>query len=221
MCGRYSLAADPEELMEELGLDALPEGWTRRYNIAPTQPAAVVTNREPTRVRMHHFGLIPHWADSASIGSRMINARRETLAQKPAFRDAYATRRCLVLADGFYEWQRQDGRKQPYYVHLPGRRPFGFAGLWALWRGPDGRDVPSCTIVTAPAVGPLADLHDRMPVIVPRDLRSAWLAPDPKGDRELAPLLDATPAADLQAHPVSPFVNTPAHEGPECIAPLT
>ncbi|MFW6050883.1 MAG: SOS response-associated peptidase [Myxococcota bacterium] len=220
MCGRFSLAADPDLLRDELGVEELPEELAPRYNIAPTQPAAVVTNRAPRRVRLHRFGLVPHWAKDPSVGNRMINARRESLADKPAFRDAYAHRRCLVLADGFYEWRRQEGRKQPYFIHFPEKRPFGFAGLWALWRAPDGQTIPSCAIVTAPARGRLKELHDRMPVIVPRDLRAEWLDPEPRSDAELQPLLDATPVDALEARPVSTYVNSPDHEGARCIAPL-
>jgi putative SOS response-associated peptidase YedK len=214
------LAADPDTLLDELGPVALPEGFAPRYNIAPSQPAAVLTNREPQRVRMHHFGLIPHWAKDRSSGYRMINARRETVADKPAFRDAFRARRCLVLADGFYEWQRTDGGKQPHVVRLRSRRPFTFAGLWTVWHPPEGPAVPSCTIITAPAVGPLAHIHDRMPVIVPAPSRAAWLHPDPRDPADLAPLLDDTPVADLALQPVSDYVNAPAHEGPECIAPV-
>jgi putative SOS response-associated peptidase YedK len=219
VCGRFTLSADPEALRDEFGPLDLPEGLGPRYNIAPTQPVAVITNREPTRARLHHFGLVPHWAKDRSVSHRMINARRETLAQKPAFRDPFRARRCLVLADGFYEWQRVDGGKQPHLVRLRSRRPFGFAGLWALWTGSDGVALPSCTIITAPAAGCVTEVHHRMPVIVPRAQRSAWLHPNPQDPAVLDPLLDATPVSELELLPVGTHVNSPAHEGPECIAP--
>lgn len=220
MCGRYSLAVDPDLLRDEFDLDEAPQDLAARYNIAPTEPAAVITNRDPKHIRMHHFGLIPHWADEPSISHRMINARRESLADKPAFRDAYRRHRCLVIADGFYEWQRRGRSKQPYHVRLRSRRPFGFAGLWTVWRAPDGTRVPSCTIITAPAEGALVEVHDRMPVIIPRALRAAWLEPAAEEPDALAPLLEKTPLDALELYPVGAFVNTPGHEGLECVAPL-
>jgi putative SOS response-associated peptidase YedK len=220
MCGRYSLVSDMDALLDELGdLEAPENGLAPRYNVAPTQAVAVVTNREATRIRMHHFGLVPHWAKDPSIAHRLINARRETVAEKPSFRDAYRRKRCLVLADGFYEWKRDGRRKQPVLIRLASGHPFTFAGLWAVWHDPNGHTLPSCCIVTAPAQGPVADVHDRMPVIVPPALRSAWLAPEPRDPEELGPLLDATPAGDLVIRPVTSYVSSPMHEGPACWEP--
>ena len=174
--------------------------FTPRYNIAPTQDVAVVANtlpdtgQEPAvkQIEFFHWGLIPSWAKDPKIGNRMINARSETLVEKPSFRNAYKRRRCLVLADGYYEWQKIPGEKtkQPVYIRLKSQKPFAFAGLWEVWKG-KGMDEPlrSCTIITCPPNAVLAEIHHRMPVILPAEVYGAWLAPDEQSADTLQPLL--------------------------------
>ncbi len=220
MCGRYSLAApDPASLRERFRLgDDLP--LEPRFNIAPGQDViAVTTDREgAARPDLLRWGLVPHWAKSPSTGHRMINARAETVEQRPAFRDALAGRRCLVIADGFYEWQPRDrGRKQPWWITLDDHRPFAFAGLWATWRA-DPEDTPlrSCTIITTSANDAVRDLHDRMPVILPASAESHWLDHS-AAIPELRDLLHPPPADQMARIPVSTAVNDVANEGPQCI----
>jgi len=223
MCGRYTLYATGEALWEELDLEGEPETIPRRYNIAPTQDVVVVGRREGRGNRLGHlrWGLVPSWAKDPSIGSRMINARSESLADKPAFRSAYAKRRCLVVADGFYEWKKlPDGKKQPVHVALRSGRPFGFAGLWEAWKGPDGAKLFTCTIVTGEAKGAIADIHHRMPLILRPEDRAAWLDPRPREPEALAPLLERSLYEELRATPVSTRVNKVTNDGPENLEPV-
>ena len=175
------------------------------------------------QIEFFHWGLIPSWAKDPKIGNRMINARSETLAEKPSFRNAYKRRRCLVLADGYYEWQKIPGEKtkQPVYIRLKSQKPFAFAGLWAVWKG-TGMDelLCSCTIITCPPNAVLAEIHHRMPVILPADAYAAWLAPDDQSSEVLQPLLVPYADEEMEAYPVSRFVNRSANNSPECIAPV-
>jgi len=218
MCGRFTLTSI-DGLVEEFGTLVLPADLRPRYNIAPTQAVPIIANENRGAVELVRWGLIPHWAKDASIGNRMINARSETLASKPAFRAAFTRRRCLVLADGFYEWRRTGKAKVPYFIRRASRRPFSFAGLWERWKAPDETDVRSCTIVTTEADELIAPLHDRMPVIVLPEDRARWLAPDPVTSDEVADILRPAPLEDLELFEVSPLVNSPANDSPECIAP--
>lgn len=196
-----------------------------RFNVAPTQPIAVVRLRpgaapplrELTPLR---WGLIPGWAKDPSIGNRLINARSETAAAKPAFRAAFRRRRCLIPADGFYEWQRQGKAKQPCFIQMADELPFGMAGLWETWEGPDNSLVESCTILTTEPNALMEPIHDRMPVILPREAYDEWLRSEPGSSESLQHLLVPYDARRMKAHPVSTFVNRPTNEGPECIAPL-
>ncbi len=216
MCGRFTLSLDPNELQEELGLGLMPTELRPRYNIAPTQSVAAITDGVTRDVAFYHWGLVPGWAKDASIGSRMINARSETLQEKPSFRGAFARRRCLILADGFYEWEKADGKKKPYFIHLESGKPFVFAGLWEFWRSPDGNGLNSCTIITCPANEMVSKLHDRMPVIIPMEQQAAWL--DPKSQpASLQSLLKPYPASQMAMVPVSPVVNNPANDTPDCM----
>ena len=177
MCGRYSLIADLGELALaqrfEFNGDRLT--FEPAYNVAPTQQVLTVVGGDTRRGGFMRWGLIPHWAKNASIGGRMINARAETVAEKPAFRDALRRRRCLVLADGFYEWQRSGTARRPMRVVMRTGEPFAFAGLWSVWRDPDGNRVPSCAIITTAANELLRPIHDRMPVVLPKELEEFWL----------------------------------------------
>ncbi len=221
MCGRFTLRASSAELQKFFQLTHQPP-WTPRYNIAPTQPVLGVrrtsAGREPGLLQ---WGLVPSWADDPSVGSRMINARAETLATRPAFRGPFRRRRCLVLADGFYEWKKQDGKdKQPYFVRRKDDRPFAFAGLWDHWTGADGSELESCVIVTTEPNELLKGIHDRMPVILAEWAYDEWLDPDNADVARLQRLLVPYPAELLEAFPVSKLVNNPRNDSPRCVEPL-
>ena len=214
MCGRFAFYSPHEAVARLFGVaDALE--IEPRYNIAPTQfVAAVRETGGPREVAMLYWGLVPSWAKEKSIGARMINARSETLAEKPSFRNAYKRRRCIVLADGYYEWQRSGAIKQPYFISFAAGAPFGMAGLWERWRDPgSGELLESCCIVTTSPAPSVAHVHDRMPVIIPPDAYSEWLDPDNAATDRLARLLVPCEAPGLQARPVSRRVNDARNQG--------
>jgi len=197
------------------GVNESPE-VAPHYNIAPTQFVAVVRagQEQSRRLSMLYWGLVPYWAGEKSIGARMINARAETLNDKPAFRNAYRTRRCLVLADGYYEWQRSQSVKQPHFIHFASGEPFGMAGLWETWRDPaNGERLESCTIVTTT---PAAHLYDRMPVVPPA-AHAEWLDPGNQDTRRLARLLAPFPSAALASHAVGLRVNSARNDEPDIV----
>jgi putative SOS response-associated peptidase YedK len=221
MCGRYTLYAPKAEVLADLfGLTDVPP-LEPRYNITPTQqvPAVRACTDAPGReLVLLRWGLIPSWADDLSIGNRLINARAETVASKPSFRSAFRRRRCLLVADGFYEWAQEDGRKQPYYFRLKDGQPFAFAGLWEEWqRG--GESVASCTILTTTANNLLASYHERMPVILPRQDHSPWLDRQLQDPAMLEALLRPYPSGEMAAYPVSARVNNPRNDDPQCLQP--
>jgi putative SOS response-associated peptidase YedK len=222
VCGRFTLKSPPDDLASAFGLDEVPELETR-YNIAPTQDVAVV-RRDPRHegrtLAMLRWGLIPPWAKNPSVGNRLINARAESAADRPSFREAFRFRRALVVADGFYEWKRVGARKQPIHIGLRDRRPFGFAGLWERWRAPDGGTVESCTILTTEPNDLVRPIHDRMPVILPARHHDLWLDPEVVDAGGLVPLLGPYPAGEMTAHPVATLVNSPDNEGPDLIDPV-
>ena len=218
MCGRYTLASPTERLAEEFGVDASSIELAPNYNVAPTQKvAAVLEDGGRRRLEVLRWGLIPPWADDPGIGSRMINARSETAPGKPSFRRAFRERRCLIPADGFYEWQRTNGAKQPYYIHMEDGRPFAFAGLWESWSKGEG-EIRTCTILTTGANALVGEVHDRMPVILAHDAYDVWLDPASERD-ELTGLLAPYPEDEMEAYPVSRFVNSPSNNNPRCIEP--
>ena len=221
MCGRFALTVDPTDLQEAFPEFTFPGQFAARYNIAPTQPVLVIPNDGAGRADFFVWGLIPSWAKDPSIGARMINARAETLAEKPAFRAAFRYRRCLILADGFYEWQAQVGSKAkiPHYIRLKSGRPFAFAGLWEDWHAPDGSQVKSATIITTLPNDLMTRLHNRMPVILPPDAYARCLEPAPRQPADLQGLLTPYPSEEMSAYPVSTLINSPANDRPECIAP--
>lgn len=231
MCGRFTLASTPDTLNQTFFDFGMPMNLSPRYNISPTQDVAVIHNTptdtvmdpEMGQVEFFHWGLIPSWAKDPKIGNRMINARSETLAEKPSFRSAYRRRRCLILADGYYEWKQVPGdtRKQPVYIRLQSQKPFALAGLWETWQ-PEGMDEPlrSCTIITCPPNDFLEEIHHRMPVILPQDAYAEWLASDEQSADALQPLLIPYSDEEMEAYPVSRFVNRPTNDSPECIAPF-
>ena len=221
MCGRYSLIADMGELQERFGFDGSELTHAPRYNIAPTQMALAVTNGSVRRRGSYmRWGLIPSWAKSASVGSRMINARAETLAERSSFRTVLQRRRCLVLADGFYEWQGKGSSRRPMRIVMASREPFAFAGLWDGWRDPKGEVVRSCAIITTSANELLSPIHDRMPVILPRELESLWLDHDIQDYAALAGILTPYITDEMEAYEVSSLINSPANDGPEVVVPL-
>jgi putative SOS response-associated peptidase YedK len=216
MCGRYVLSATGEQIAEHFAL-ATVTPVARRYNIAPTQQAPVVRiarggERELVLLR---WGLVPFWAKDPAIGQRQINARAESLASRPAYRDAFRRRRCLVPATGFYEWKPGPRRKQPYLCRLPSGAVFAFAGLWESWRSPEGEVMQTFAIVTADASDALRALHDRMPVIVPESDYALWLS-----DEAPERLLIAPDAMPLAIDAVGLAVNNVRNEGPELVVPI-
>jgi putative SOS response-associated peptidase YedK len=224
MCGRFSLRARAAAMLAEYFdvVDAPP--LVARYNIAPSQPAPVVRLKpgqsKPKReLVLLHWGLIPSWAKDPKIGNRMINARAESLAEKPAFRRALQHRRCLIVTDGFYEWKGTGRSKKPYFIRFRDDRPFAFAGLWETWEGPDHAAVQSCTIITTDANQLTRDIHDRMPVILPAKSYQVWLDPAVLSIEKLASLLVPFSSDEMEAYPVSDLVNSPAHEDPRCVEP--
>jgi putative SOS response-associated peptidase YedK len=222
MCGRFTLGASATILAAQFDLADLP-AWSPRYNIAPTQEVLAVVKMSDAlerQARLLRWGLIPQWAEGPAVGSRMINARAETVATKPAFRRPFRERRCLILADGFYEWQRQDGRKQPFYIRLHDGHTFGFAGLWERWVRPDGQPLDSCTIITTVANDLIRPLHVRMPVILSPVEHDVWLDPSVQEAERLQPLLRPYPPEEMEAYPVSTRVNNPANDLPACMAPI-
>jgi len=219
MCGRFTLSQSAEIIAQAFDVANVPP-LTPRYNIAPTQPVATVLIKPEDTQRqfqMLHWGLIPSWAKDVKMGARLINARAETVTEKPSFRAAFRKRRCLVLGDGFYEWQQQEKKKQPYYFRLNDGHPFAFAGLWEHWQASDGEVIESCTLLTTEANQLMQPIHDRMPVILqPKDY-DLWLDPDVQKSELLQPLLRPYSAEEMTTYPVSTKVNKPTNDTPECI----
>jgi len=218
MCGRFTYAKEFREIRIRYNVERDFPLFRPRYNIAPGQEVAVVFNRDGGRsLGMMHWGLIPSWAKDPSIGNKMINARAETLSEKPSFKRLIAKRRCLVLSDGFYEWRKEGKRKAPMRIRLKTGEPFGFAGLWDSWRKPDGSDLQTFTIITTEANELLKPIHDRMPVILPEEAEQQWLGFDVKDTSELLSLLKPYPSDLMEAYDVSLLVNSPRNDLPECI----
>ena len=220
MCGRYTLETDLDAL--QLRFNFTAEGISRppQYNIAPTQGVlAVVSPDGETHGEMLRWGLIPSWAKNPSVGHRMINARAETVAEKPGFRRALLKRRCLILADGFYEWRREGKNRVPFRFILENREPFAFAGLWELWKSPSGEWIKSCAIVTTSANGLVAPIHNRMPVILPQEAESLWLDHNITDPGVPTSLFAPYPSQLMNVYQVSPVVNSPKHNDPTCIEP--
>lgn len=221
MCGRFTLRTPAADVARYFDLAEIPL-LEPRYNIAPTQSVAVVRADAAGQRRLDRlvWGLVPSWASEPTIGSRLINARAETVSEKPAFRQAFRQRRCLVVADGFYEWQRVGRQKQPYYLTAAQGGPFALAGLWEQWRR-DGQAIGSCTIITTDANDCVRPVHDRMPVILPPEAWLRWLDPGLNDPAALQPLLKACPAETLVAFSVSTVVNRATYDRSDCIEPLS
>jgi putative SOS response-associated peptidase YedK len=218
MCGRFSLRAPPDELASHFELKSVPD-WDPRYNLAPTQEIPIVREQDGARSwGLARWGLIPAGAPGPRSGPLMINARSESVGERAAFRVAFEHSRCIVPADGFYEWKKLERRKQPYLIERPGSGLFGFAGLWSRWQGEAGEEVVSCTILTTTPNDLLAPLHDRMPVILPPHAYLTWLTA-PKGVSDLHGLLRPYASDRLRLFPVSTAVNSVDVDGPECVRP--
>lgn len=219
MCGRFTLTLDPGELQESLDLGPFIQMYQSRYNIAPTQPVALVRDLQTRAIELFRWGLVPSWSKDIEIGSRLINARSETLQEKPSFRNAFKSRRCLILADGFFEWGQSagSGGKIPYYFQLDQGAAFTFAGLYETWHSPEGDILPTCTIITCAANTLVSKIHPRMPVILPPEVRWAWLDPSQK-PTDLQTMLMPYSPEQMQVREVSRLVNSPYNEGPQILA---
>lgn len=216
MCGRFTLRSSPRAVADAFGLPDIPD-FERHFNIAPTQPVAAIRLQDGHRqLSFLHWGLIPSWADDPAVGNRMINARADGVADKPSFRSAFEKRRCLVVADGFYEWKKTGKAKQPFYITLKDKQPFAFAGLAEHWHRGD-QVIDSCTIITTEPNELMTDIHDRMPVILSPDEYDLWLDPEFQGKDKLLSMLGPYPADEMQAYPVSTVVNSPRNETPACV----
>ena len=221
MCGRFTLTVDPAKLQDAFTNINFPPQFAPRFNIAPTQPVLAIPNDGKNRADFFVWGLIPSWAKDPSIGNRLINARGETLAEKPSFRGSFKYKRCLILADGFYEWKSQPGTKVklPHFIHMKDHQPFAFAGLWDEWNSPDGSQIRSCTIVTIEPNELMMPIHNRMPVILPPNAYAQWIDPAIRTPESLGALIKPYPAEQMAAYPVSTLVNSPKNDRAECVVP--
>ncbi len=217
MCGRYSFAMEDSLILERFGVRVRTAIYKARYNCAPTQNLVVITGHDPGTLQFFRWGLVPSWAKDLSIGNKLINARAETLAEKPSFRNAFRMRRCLVPASGFFEWKRDEG-KQPYLIRLKNGEPFCFAGLWEEWKAPGAEPIRSFTIITTTPNGLMAGIHDRMPVILQREDEPRWI--DPECHPVPTALLKPFPDDLMEARPVSRLVNSPANDSPAVLETL-
>jgi putative SOS response-associated peptidase YedK len=220
MCGRFTLRASANNLARAFQITAMPN-VERRFNIAPPQ-MVLSLHRTPVgrEIRSLEWGLIPSWMKNTLMTGRLINARSETILEKPAFREAFKRRRCLVLADGFYEWQRIGRRKRPYFFSMRDNRPFAFAGLWERWKTESGKVIESCAILTTSANEIISPVHERMPVIIHPNNYEIWLENSMSRHLLLMDLLKPYLGGDIVTHPVSLLINSPTHEGAALIEPL-
>jgi putative SOS response-associated peptidase YedK len=217
MCGRFAQRSPAKKVAKQFKVEEVPP-LAERYNVAPAQ--MILGIREEGRAREATFfkwGLVPRWAKDPGIGNKLINARSETVEEKPSFRGAFRRRRCIIPADGFYEWKREAGRKHPFYFRMRDERPFGFAGLWERWEGEGGEAINSCTILTTEANKILSPVHDRMPIILDPENYSLWLEGDERDRELLRGLLRPYPATEMVGYPVSTLVNSPSNGGAELI----
>lgn len=215
MCGRYVLSSDAETVQQEFNLAELPT-LASRFNIAPSQPVPVITNESPSELTIVQWGLIPSWAKDPKMAFKMINARSETAHEKPSYRSAFKRRRCLIPTTGFYEWIKTEDGKQPYFIHRNDKEVFAFAGLWEVWRNPEGDEVWTCTILTTDANEKISHLHHRMPVILEGDAREAWLD-DASDSGELRAILQPFDSNKIDYYPVSKSVNNVRNDNPTLV----
>jgi putative SOS response-associated peptidase YedK len=219
MCGRYTLTADAQAIQQTFNLELASHPVQPRYNIAPSQPVPIIKNDHRHELSFVQWGLVPSWAKDPSIGYKMINARSETVAEKPSFRHAFKRRRCLIPADGFFEWSKQGKSKVPMYIHLANHELFAFAGLWETWQSPDGSELQTCTILTTEPNDLVKPLHHRMAVILDERDYDAWLDPDEMPADVLMPLLKPYPQEKMRVYEVSTLVNNTKYDEPALIEP--
>ena len=220
MCGMFVRHSSLSLLEKTFYIDSVETSTASSYNIAPAQKLLAVVRDSQNRLVDLHWGLVPYWAKDRSIGNRLINARAETVAEKPSFRNAFKKRRCLIVADGFYEWKGEKGNKQPWYLTLPDENPFAFAGLWELWSGDKDSKYYSCTIITTAASESVSAIHHRMPVILRPHIYHTWLDSAAKDADQLKQLMQENHFKDLRCFPVSKRVNAVANNDADCIEPL-
>lgn len=213
MCGRYTVSVLPEIIEQYFGLE-VPEGFSQRYNSAPSQLLPVITNKDPDLIQLFKWGLIPSWSKDSSIGHKMINARSETIMEKPSFKTPFKTKRCLVIADSYYEWKNTSEGKQPYRIKLSNQEVFAFAGIWEIWNHEE--TIKSFSIITTQAVKELSDLHERMPVILPKENMKAWINDSLKQEEALALINDCI-KDNFEYYQVSKKVNSPNNDFYELI----
>ena len=224
MCGRFIQISDPTQIkvfFSELEVDEDAQNlFTQSYNIAPTRDILTVLNSPVPRLTLTHWGLIPHWAKDKNIGNRMINARSETLTSKPSFGEPFKKRRCIVFADGFYEWDSVKKTRTPYFIRMKNKKPFAFACLWDHWTNKEtGETINSSTIITTDANPLIGEIHNRMPVILPPDCYILWLSPQPEPEEALLGCLKPYPAEEIEAYEISKEVNNPRNNSPDLINP--
>ena len=223
MCGRFVQTRDAEDYGAYFSVDVVKTDLAlRSWNVAPTKQVYAVAEHDGERLLgTFEWGLVPSWAKDRRIGARLINARVETIAGKPSFRDSFRKRRCIIPADGFYEWQGRPGGKVPHYIYAPDGHPLALAGLWSLWKDPEsGEPVRTCTIITGEPSDVVAPIHDRMPVILPRSMWDVWLDPEAQDTEEIRDLVERLPVPDLVEHEVSTLVNRVANDTPDLVAPV-
>ena len=222
MCGRFVQYSPVETVQQIFNIGTVSFEVIPNYNVAPTQKIlTIIKHDNENKLEKLNWGLVPFWAKDVTIGSRMINARAETVSQKPSFRNAFRKRRCLIPADGFYEWKGEKGNKQPYYVFIPSGEPFAFAGLWETWTGKDEESVyKSCTIITTAASESIREIHHRMPVILDSDFYEKWLNAEIQDPKELEIILQDGLIHDMKYYPVSTLVNSVKNNDPNCIKPI-
>ena len=221
MCGRYRLSR-PEQLAEYFDADPLEEDFRASFNIAPTQAVATVRPGAEKRILSNmRWGLIPWWANGIAVGSRMINARSETVLENAAFRDSFRLRRCLIPADGFYEWKKSGKTRRPFHIDMKDGSLFAFAGIWDCWKSPEGQLLESCSILTTTPNDMVKDIHDRMPVILPQSHYEPWLTVPPAQADGLLDMLTPFDASRMRKYEVSPLVNRPGNDSPDCVVETT
>jgi len=220
MCGRFHRSSPVKIIRSEFEIRRAFEDVAPSYNIAPAEQILIITHEEENNIILSQWGFIPSWAKDPSIAHKTINARAETVAVKPMFRSAFKKHRCLIVADGFYEWQKREKSKVPFHIRLRTHRPFGMAGLYSHWTSPEGKTVCTCTIITTLANDLITAIHDRMPVIVPKDKEDLWLDPEVQNTGELLSMLGPYPSEEMEMYEVSTKVNIPAFRSHEAIAPV-
>jgi putative SOS response-associated peptidase YedK len=220
MCGRFVRFSSIKEIAEHFNVGIPPFESEPSYNVAPSQDIIIINNSGAKQLAKCHWGFIPSWAKDPSVGYKMINARVETITEKPSFKAAFRKQRCLVIANGFYEWQKDNKRKIPFYIHLKSGEPLGFAGLYNPWTSPEGEKMCTSTILTTESNEIISGIHDRMPVIVPRDKENIWLAPEVDDVELLKDFLRPFPSEEMVVRQVSDRVNSPGNDSPDNIEPI-